>query len=330
MFGLAYGDALGAPTEFLGYAEIMRRHDLPGPRELDLRGGVAMVTDDTQMALAVADALGSALEDGHALTPERLTPRLRGRFLAWWDSPDNNRAPGNTCMRACAALAEGVHWDYATVRGSKGCGANMRVTPVALQHGLGEADRCAAAQLQAALTHGHPTALAASDLTAAAVHAMAAGVAPKDLPAYLRAHAEGQRRVYHGDWLGDRLWRGPFGTTPEDFIARGWEECLEVLARLDAALLVPDRRSDPCNATGEGWIAEEALATGLLCFLLYPDEPVDAIARAAATSGDSDSIAALAGAFAGAVHGMGGWPGPWAQVIEYREELERLSGALAR
>lgn len=41
-------------------------------------------------------------------------------------------------------------------------------------------------------------------------------------------------------------------------------------------------------------------ATGLLCFLLFPEEPVTALRRAACTSGDSDSIACLTGAFAGA------------------------------
>lgn len=330
MFGLAYGDALGAPTEFMSYAEIMRRHDLPGPRELQVRDGVALVTDDTQMALAVAEALVDALADGSPLGPERLTPHLRERFLQWWASPDNNRAPGTTCLRACEALAGGVPWPHATMRGSKGCGANMRVSPVALLDGVGEADRCAAAQLQAALTHGHPTALAASDLTAAAVHALRAGVAPSALPAYLREHANAQRSVYHGDWLGDELWQGPFGSTPEAFIARGWDECLGVLDRLDAAVVLADRRNDPCQVTGAGWIAEEALATGLLCFLLYEDSPVDALARAAASSGDSDSIAALAGAFAGAAYGMAAWPKEWEQVIEYRDDLLRLSEALAR
>lgn len=56
--------------------------------------------------------------------------------------------------------------------------------------------------------------------------------------------------------------------TPEEFIARGWDECLSVLDRLDAALVTPNRDADPCLATGEGWVAEEALATGLLCFFL--------------------------------------------------------------
>lgn len=98
------------------------------------------------------------------------------------------------------------------------------------------------------------------------------------------------------------------GPSAADFTARGWDECLGVLDRLEAALGAPDREADPCLATGAGWIAEEALATGLLCFLLFPDEPLTALRRAACTSGDSDSIACLTGAFAGARLGAGAWP----------------------
>ena len=111
------------------------------------------------------------------------------------------------------------------------------------------------------------------------------------------------------------------------FIARGWDECLAVLDRLADALRDPSPETDPCLATGDGWIAEEALATALLCFLLFPEEPVTALRRAACTRGDSDSIACLAGAFAGAHLGAGAWPNEWSDRIEYRGELLAL-GAL--
>ncbi len=113
-------------------------------------------------------------------------------------------------------------------------------------------------------------------------------------------------------------------TSPEMFIARGWDECLAVLDRLDEALRQADREQDPCLATGEGWIAEEAFATGLLCFLLYPDDPVAALRRAVVTAGDSDSIACLTGAFAGAYHGFGAWPKEWIKCIEYAGRLAML------
>ncbi|SNS44915.1 ADP-ribosylglycohydrolase [Actinomadura mexicana] len=323
MFGLAYGDALGAPTEFLTMKQIHRRFGEHGPTQLN--GDPALVTDDTQMAIAVGLGLLDALASP-PFTPDLITPMWRRRFVDWLNSPDNNRAPGHTCLDACRNLAAGTPWVEATVAGSKGCGANMRVAPVGLAPGLTDETRAGASQLQAALTHGHPTGLAASELTAFAVRWLADGMAPSDLPAALRARCREQRTVYHERWLGT-LWQRPGMDTPGTFIARGWDECLAVLDRLDEAVARGDRTSDPCAATGAGWVAEEALATGLLCFLLFPDEPVEAIWRGAASSGDSDSIACLAGAFAGAHLGMDAWPGEWSARIEYAGDLARLGEA---
>ncbi|GAB4102174.1 ADP-ribosylglycohydrolase family protein [Micromonospora taraxaci] len=316
LFGLAYGDALGKPTEFLTVAEIEHRYGPAGPRELS--GEPALVTDDTQMALAV----GWALHEAPSLTPEAVEPLLRRRFVAWSVSPDNNRAPGMTCLRACAELSREVRWQEATVAGSKGCGANMRVTPV----GLLDVDLdtlAGLAQLQAGLTHGHPTGLAASELTAYAVFALRAGATLPEVPALLIERAWSQRLVYREQWLGD-LWQRPGSRSPEEFIARGWDECLAVLGRLVDALGQPDDGGDPCRATGEGWVAEEALATALLCAVRHADDPVTALARGATTAGDSDSIAALAGAFVGAAVGMAAWPTGWADRIEYADQLATL------
>ncbi|MCA1621616.1 MAG: ADP-ribosylglycohydrolase family protein [Acidobacteria bacterium] len=330
LFGLAFGDALGAPTEFLTVAEIVSRWPPIGPGEL--AGHPARVTDDTQMALALGEALAEAVVR-RDLSPGTVESLIRSAFVGWLNSPDNNRAPGMTCLRACEALETGKPWPEATVKGSKGCGANMRVAAVGLldtkAHGVSEAERAALAQFQAALTHGHPTALAASDLTAFTVARLAAGVEPPSLLKVVRDYAVSQRTVYHADWLGD-LWRRPGVESPEEFIARGWEECLKALDRLEAALSSPDYDADPCLATGAGWVAEEALATGLLCFLHYPDEPLNALRRAAVTSGDSDSIACLTGAFAGAHLGAGRWPHEWVRRIEYSERLVMLAGELSK
>ncbi|WP_406275307.1 ADP-ribosylglycohydrolase family protein [Actinacidiphila glaucinigra] len=323
MAGLAIGDALGFPTEFNDIPSILAKC---GPwQEMELPRP-AFVTDDTQMTLALARGLRTAMERG-PLTPSRLARPVREEYVAWYHSPDNNRAPGRTCLVACEKLDHpGRPWQEASQTGSKGCGANMRVAPVGLVPGLRPDERAGAAQLQSALTHGHPTALAASDLTAHAVHLLAQGAAPGELTGLLRGYAAEQRDTYHEWWLGD-LWLRAHDHGPVSFVRRGWDECLGVLDRLDAALAAPDRDADPCLATGAGWIAEEALATGLLCFLLFPDEPVTAVRRAACSSGDSDSIACLAGAFAGAHHGLAAWPDAWVERLEHRDELLAL-GAL--
>src|SRR6266567_4733931 len=127
LFGLAFGDALGADTEFLSVEQILRRFPPHGP--LEPTGHPARVTDDTQMTLAVGEAL---LEAAQPYTATTLEGPLRRAFVAWSNSPENNRAPGMTCMRACAGLERGLPWYEATVSRSKGCGANMRVAPVGL------------------------------------------------------------------------------------------------------------------------------------------------------------------------------------------------------
>lgn len=323
LFGMAFGDALGARTEFMNVDFILRHFPPHGPQEPS--GTPARVTDDTQMALAVGDALMAAHRPYAADT---LGEQLRTTFIAWYNSPDNDRAPGNTCLSACEALIDGLEWYDASQISSKGCGANMRVAPVGLLN-VDPATRAAIAQYQAAFTHGHPTGLAAADLTAFVVADLADGGKPDGLRERLRYYAEGQREVYHASWLGSLWQRAVVMPTPQAYISHGWDECLGVLDRLDTALLKPDGHTDPCLQTGAGWVAEEALATALLCFLLFPDDPVTVIRRAAVTSGDSDSIACIAGAFAGAYHGIRAWNPDWIARIEYRERLQALCDALA-
>ncbi|MCF3135459.1 ADP-ribosylglycohydrolase family protein [Streptomyces olivochromogenes] len=323
LIGLALGDALGFPTEFNDVPSILAKC---GPwREMELPKR-PFVSDDTQMTLALGRGLRTAMDRG-VLAPKRLARPVREEFVDWYQSPENNRAPGRTCLTACNLLKDETRpWQDASQIGSKGCGANMRVAPVGLAPGLSDEQRSGAAQLQSALTHGHPTALAASDLTARAVRLLAQGTEPAALVDRLRSYAVENRTHYRETWLGD-LWTRSHDPSAEDFIARGWDECLQVLDRLDEAVRTVSPETDPCLATGEGWIAEEALATGLLCFLLFPDEPVTALRRAACTSGDSDSIACLTGAFAGACLGEDAWPADWADRIEYRGDLLTL-GAL--
>ncbi|BAU82241.1 nrtR-regulated ADP-ribosyl-glycohydrolase draG [Streptomyces laurentii] len=322
LIGLALGDALGFPTEFIDVPRIIAYY---GPwRELKprLAQGISRITDDTQMTLAFARGIRAAMTDG-GLLPERLAETVREEYVDWYRSPDNNRAPGNTCLTACGLLMTHRPWQDASQIGSKGCGANMRVAPIGLVPGLTDDQRAGAAQLQAALTHGHPTGLAASDLTARAVYLLAQGADPTGLVGQLRSYAYDHRSHYREEWLGD-LWTRSQDPDPLHFIRRGWDECLAVLERLDAVQRTADPEIDPCTYTGDGWIAEEALATGLLAFLLFPDEPLTALRRAACTRGDSDSIAALAGAFAGAHLGADAWPGAWADPIEHGPELRSL------
>src|SRR2546426_3533887 len=60
--GLAIGDALGYPTEFLSLSQIQQRYGLSGIQ--DLAGNPALHSDDTQTSMAVARSLIHAGQDG--------------------------------------------------------------------------------------------------------------------------------------------------------------------------------------------------------------------------------------------------------------------------
>lgn len=280
---------------------------------------------DTLPSSPTTLAVGSAL----LATPlpfasDSLSKELSRTFIDWYHDPDNNRAPGMTCLVACEALIRGQSWMDASQINSKGCGANMRVMPVGALN-IAPHHRAGIAQLQAALTHGHPTALAASDLTAWVIADLGNGGSIETLMMRLRHYAESQQSIYHQTWLGEIWTRSVMLSTPQDYIQRGWAECLAIIERLETAIATMDRERDPCLATGAGWIAEEAFATALFCFLMFPNDPVAVIRRAALTSGDSDSIACIAGAFAGAYHGIERWQSEWVLQIEHHTRILQMS-----
>lgn len=66
-----------------------------------------------------------------------------------------------------------------------------------------------------------------------------------------------------------------------------------------------------------------AAAAALWAFLCHFDHPVDAIAAAAHAGGDTDTVACMAGALAGALHG-GGWvPAQWWGALENEPQTGR-------
>lgn len=82
---------------------------------------------------------------------------------------------------------------------------------------------------------------------------------------------------------------------------------------------------DPSAAVGPGWVAEEAPATALYCFLVVGGDARGSIMRGAHSSEDSDAIAALAGAFAGAKHGSHYWLHERTEVLKYQDRIRALS-----
>jgi ADP-ribosylglycohydrolase len=320
ILGLACGDALGAPTEFMRVPEIHRRFGLDGIRDIAQTNG--RFTDDTQMTVALARGLVDAWEGSKSLDakPEAtladtryLMPLIANRFVEWSISPKNNRAPGNTCMAGCRALRNGVNWQEAGVPESKGCGAAMRVAPIGLVYWdartIGRAARASAR-----ITHGHRVAGEAAHVAARAVSLLMQGFNPDLLIPTLIYEVKAD------------------GGLDQDFE--------ELLGRAEEAVRrTLEGRSTPeevqaTDGLGEAWTADEAVACALYCFLLAHKRGqgyVETVRYGANTDGDSDSIACIAGSFAGAYWGVAGdhgVPAEWIGKIEDAEALSGLASAL--
>jgi ADP-ribosylglycohydrolase len=112
-YGLALGDAIGWPVEFQKLNQIRASY---GPRGIAAPPNPALFTDDTQMTLAVSEAL---IEAGDK-DIETLLSSVSAKFVAWSHHPDTpGRAPGNTCLRGVSNLEKGQNWGSVPITGRK-------------------------------------------------------------------------------------------------------------------------------------------------------------------------------------------------------------------
>lgn len=288
MYGLAIGDALGSPTEFITLREIKKRFGKKGIEELP---DPALFTDDTQMAIAIAEALTNT----QSFYVEDFMVELRKEFINWLRSPENNRGPGRTCLEGCRNMELGQSWHKSGVKESMGCGTAMRVAPIAyvLQHDETLLENIA--HVSGICTHGHRGADAACLGTAWLVKLAIENHSLNDfIPSVLNFTKD---------------------ISPE------FTECIEKIKEC----LEWDDEEKALDYLGEGWIGPEATALALYCFLKYPNDYKKTIIRGANTNGDSDSIACIAGAISGAYLGIESIPSKWIQSIEKTAYLNELA-----
>nr|DAP81205.1 MAG TPA: hypothetical protein [Caudoviricetes sp.] len=142
LYGVAVGDALGAPLEFMNATQIKQQYGAP-VREMVGGGWLSLApgetTDDTDMTLAVCEGIMES--------PSAPIEPIGRRFIQWVDTQPKD--VGMTCMRSIQAartnLAAGmdaeVAWDAAGKRTAEengdrsgGNGALMRTIGTALAY----------------------------------------------------------------------------------------------------------------------------------------------------------------------------------------------------
>jgi ADP-ribosyl-[dinitrogen reductase] hydrolase len=152
LLGLAVGDALGAPAEFLTSVQVRERwgvlDEMVGGGCHNVRPGE--VTDATEMMLALAESLATVGD----FDPEDVISRYRAWFAA---GPSDVSLTTRTVM---LTLAAGTPWDLASRRAHEvlgfptaGNGSVMRCAPVALRFFCDPDKRRRVSLQESTLTH---------------------------------------------------------------------------------------------------------------------------------------------------------------------------------
>jgi ADP-ribosylglycohydrolase len=276
LYGLAIGDALGMPTQELDRSRARallgspaRFRDAPADNPISHSLPAGSVTDDTLQCLLIANLL---IAGGGTIEPQGLAEAL----LAWErEMAERGRTDllGPSTKRALAAVAAGEDLSQTGRTGTTN-GAAMRITPVGIATPGEPLERLLAAVVAAdRVTHDTDIAHAGAAAVAAVV---SAGVGGENF------EAAAPRAIRAA---------GQFG------FADLFKEAL----RLDSVDAIVDR-------FGTGVETDESVPTAFGLARLSRGDAWEACTRAAALGGDTDTIAALAGAMVGACTGLSRLP----------------------
>ena len=333
MIGGAVGDALGYAVEFRTADQIFREYGPRGITEYKLRGGVAQISDDTQMTLFTANGLlfGDTRGSTHGIgvswgyldrayrdwyrTQRNQPPQADEYYTSWLlNVPGlyHARAPGNTCMSALSGGRLGTIEE--PINHSKGCGGVMRVAPVGLYFAeptfcnkvsIEESDRIAAEA--AALTHGHELGY----IPAAALAHIVRRLVESDQETVLSA-------------VTDALDTIP-GLFPG---AKHMGEFVSLTRKAVDLSASGTRDLDAIRQLGAGWVAEETLAIAVYCALKYETDFEQGVIAAVNHDGDSDSTGAVTGNILGARLGYGAIPRKFTENLELRSVILEIADDL--
>ncbi len=307
LYGLALGDALGMPTQQMSRQAIADRYGMlrtfePAAADHPLAAGMpaASVTDDTEQAFLVARLLieGNGHIDGRVFADE----------LVRWE--DGMRARGSldllgpSTKRAVEAVIEGESVDESGRYGTTN-GAAMRVTPVGIAVSSGDlvelVDRV---EEVSRVSHNTGVAISAASAVAAAVSAAIDGAdATEAIGLAVDAARIGAERGF-------------------------WVAAADIGARIRLAVGCADPTDVDGSLTrlyeviGTSLASQESVPAAFGLLALYPGDPWEACLAAASLGGDSDTVAAMAGAMGGALYGVDAFPAAARRIVTQVNSLD--------
>lgn len=297
-YGLAVGDALGGPVEFMapGHFLAVQGYGRGGPHSLE----PGEWTDDTSMAVALASSLAAMGWD--------LNDQLQ-RYAAWkntgvysvkgwcFDIGGTTRASieayeATKDPRTCASSLDG----------DSGNGSIMRLAPVPVAFDyLFETDLaalCTYAEESSLTTHASEQCLSACRYLATVLAGLISGCS--------------RDAVLHPRWEAMERVRGMKPLHPlVDEVARG------------------SFRSKARHIEGSGWVVK-TLEAALWAFH-DADDFRTAVLKAVNLGGDTDTVGAVCGQLAGAAWGKKGIPSEWLDGLAGKDMIETaLTGIMGR
>jgi ADP-ribosylglycohydrolase len=291
IYGLALGDALGWPIEFLSMQKI---NIIYGPDGIKEPPNPALVTDDTQTTLAITEALIDVGEHDVDTIMAAVTRRL----IAWSNSPDNDRAPGHTVTEAVRTLEAGVPWRESGGQ-AKGDGSDLRVATIGFLYQHDPDKLREVAHATGIATHLNEASDAAAIAAAYLIKLALDGVLPDE---YIEHTLEFTKGI----------------STEFD----------EVLRRVAHVIEWTDEMA-AITHLGSGWYGEEAVAMAVYCAIRHCDSFTRALRRAVNIPGDSDSVGCITGGIMGAQLGLAAIPPDWIAVLEKLDYLTDIANRLA-
>jgi ADP-ribosylglycohydrolase len=210
---------------------------------------------------------------------------------------------GPSTRRAVQAVLAGTPPDEAGVSGDTN-GAAMRITPVGIKAGPVDPRALVDAVHEASLvTHNTSVALAGAAAVAAAVSAGIGGAASGGggVAAATEAAVDAARiGAERGHWVAGA-----------DVAAR-----IRWAAGLVTGLPAEDAAEVIYTLVGTSLATQESVPAAFAVLSAVPGDPWRACLLAASLGGDCDTIAAMAGAIGGAVHGLSAFPAHAVEVVD--------------
>lgn len=317
LLGLAIGDALGQPFEFVSTDMIIKSGWSGEFRADEIRKFHAgRWTDDTLCAKAIAESLID--KNGFDIN------HLAQKYIDWVKSGDL-RGIGTRTAASIANLIAGIS-PYESGRKNKGTtrpsfkristeerpdtnpdlhgpgdfignGTVMRCAPIGVYF-RNDLDKCIeVAKLDANITHDHKDARDASWFLSCLVGKISNGVDP----------IEAYNTLMNGDWESTHV---------KDML-------------IEAMEMANDKNTDFVSAIklGVAGTAHETLASAVYCFYRYTNFK-DTIMSAILMGGDADTRGAIAGALAGTYYGLEGIPEYYVKNVEASDMLIELDKLL--